>query len=63
MVLLTWYAIAKDEAMPVADPDVPVVRLDTKRIRALGWQNALSSREALRQSMLAMIPDMQSGKM
>lgn len=43
--------------------DVPVVRLDTRRIRALGWQCRRSSREALRASMLAMIPDMRSGRM
>ena len=43
--------------------DVPVVRIATQRIRALGWQNQLSSREALRQSMLAMIPEMQAGRM
>ena len=43
--------------------DVPVVRLATARIRALGWQNDMSSREALRQSMLAMIPDMKAGRM
>ena len=35
--------------------DVPVVRLDTSRIRALGWRNRLSSREALRSSMEAMV--------
>jgi hypothetical protein len=39
------------------------VRLSTDRIRALGWQNEMSSREALRRSMLAMIPDMKAGKM
>ncbi|HVR01801.1 MAG TPA: NAD-dependent epimerase/dehydratase family protein [Polyangia bacterium] len=43
--------------------DVPVVRLDTARIRSLGWQNRMGSREALRQSMLAMIPDMAAGRM
>jgi UDP-glucose 4-epimerase len=43
--------------------DVPIVRLDTRRIRTLGWQNRMGSREALRQSMLAMIPDMTAGKM
>jgi len=37
--------------------DVPVVRLDTSRIRALGWTHTMSSREALRQSMLAMIAE------
>jgi UDP-glucose 4-epimerase len=34
--------------------DVPVVRLDTQRIRSLGWSNRYSSREALRESMLAL---------
>ncbi len=37
--------------------DVPVVRLNTERIRALGWANSLSTREALRESILAMISD------
>ncbi len=37
--------------------DVPVVRLDTTRIRALGWANRMSSREALRASMLALRDD------
>lgn len=31
--------------------DVPVVRLNTERIRALGWTNRLSSAEALRSSL------------
>jgi UDP-glucose 4-epimerase len=43
--------------------DVPIVRLDTARIRALGWRCENSSREALRLSMLAMIPDMKAGRM
>jgi UDP-glucose 4-epimerase len=43
--------------------DVPIVRLDTARIRALGWKRAHSSREALRRSMLSMIPDMKAGRM
>ena len=43
--------------------DVPVVRLSTARIQSLGWRCALSSREALRQSMLAMIPDLREGRM
>lgn len=34
--------------------DVPVVRLDTRRIRALGWSNRMSSRQALESSMRAM---------
>ena len=43
--------------------DVPIVRLNTDRIRALGWRCERSTREALRQSMLAMIPDMRAGRM
>jgi UDP-glucose 4-epimerase len=43
--------------------DVPVVRLDTRRIRALGWRCERPSREALRASIAAMIPDMQAGRM
>jgi UDP-glucose 4-epimerase len=43
--------------------DVPIVRLDTARIKGLGWRCELSSREALRRSMLAMIPDMKAGRM
>ncbi|HVV17130.1 MAG TPA: NAD-dependent epimerase/dehydratase family protein [Polyangia bacterium] len=43
--------------------DVPIVRLDTARIQALGWRCELNTREALRRSMLAMIPDMKAGRM
>jgi UDP-glucose 4-epimerase len=43
--------------------DVPIVRLDTARIRGLGWRCEQTSREALRLSMLAMIPDMKAGRM
>jgi UDP-glucose 4-epimerase len=43
--------------------DVPVVRLDTRRIQTLGWRCRLSSREALRQSMLSMLPDLREGRM
>jgi UDP-glucose 4-epimerase len=34
--------------------DVPVVRLDSSRIRTLGWKPRLSSREAVRQSLQEM---------
>jgi UDP-glucose 4-epimerase len=34
--------------------DVPVVRIDTSRIRALGWRNRMSSREAMQASLTAM---------
>ena len=37
--------------------DVPIVRLDTGRIRTLGWANRRSSADALRWSMLAMLAD------
>jgi len=43
--------------------DIPIVRLDTRRIRALGWQNAMGSREALRDSMLAMLPEARAGRL
>jgi UDP-glucose 4-epimerase len=37
--------------------DVAVVRLNTDRIRGLGWENKRNSREALRESMNALIRD------
>jgi UDP-glucose 4-epimerase len=43
--------------------DVPVMRLATHRIQALGWRCQSGSREALRRSILAMIPDMEAGRM
>jgi UDP-glucose 4-epimerase len=43
--------------------DVPVVRLDTSRIRSLGWSNTMSSKEALRASMRAMLPDALAGRL
>ncbi|HET8547570.1 MAG TPA: NAD-dependent epimerase/dehydratase family protein [Bryobacteraceae bacterium] len=43
--------------------DVPVVRLDTSRIRSLGWTNARGCREALADSMQAILPDLRSGRM
>jgi UDP-glucose 4-epimerase len=41
--------------------DVPIVRLDTSRIRSLGWNNARTSRQALDDSMRAMLPLARSG--
>ncbi len=43
--------------------DVPIVRLNTDRIRSLGWTCGSSTREALRKSMLAMIPDLEAGRL
>jgi UDP-glucose 4-epimerase len=37
--------------------DVPVVRLNTERIRRLGWQNRRSSREALQDSLRALLAE------
>ena len=42
--------------------DVPVVRLDSRRIRALGWENRRSSLEALRASMGSMVSDARNGR-
>ncbi|MGH9180071.1 MAG: NAD-dependent epimerase/dehydratase family protein [Acidimicrobiales bacterium] len=43
--------------------DVPIVRLDTQRIRALGWVCQRTSRQALRDSMLDMIGDARQGRL
>ena len=43
--------------------DIPVVRLNTARIRSLGWNCRRGSREALRDSMLAMLPDLKAGRL
>jgi UDP-glucose 4-epimerase len=43
--------------------DVPVVRLNTDRIRSLGWKCEAGSRDALRKSMLAMLAEMKAGRL
>lgn len=43
--------------------DVPIVRLNTDRIRSLGWKNERSSREALRDSMRDMVVDERAGRL
>jgi UDP-glucose 4-epimerase len=43
--------------------DVPIVRLNSQRIRNLGWNCRRSSRAALRDSMLAMLPEMKAGRL
>lgn len=43
--------------------DVPIVRLNTDRIRALGWSNAMTTREALRASLVSMLVDAEAGKL
>jgi UDP-glucose 4-epimerase len=43
--------------------DVPVVRLDTERIRSLGWTNRRTSLEALAASLEAMLDDARAGRL
>lgn len=43
--------------------DVPIMRLNTDRIRSLGWACRRRTREALRDSMLAMLPEMRAGRL
>jgi UDP-glucose 4-epimerase len=42
--------------------DVPVVRINTGRIRALGWKNQRTGRQALRASMKSMLADAREGR-
>jgi UDP-glucose 4-epimerase len=42
--------------------DVPLYRLDTRKIRALGWQNELDSRDAVRASIESMLADVKAGR-
>jgi UDP-glucose 4-epimerase len=41
--------------------DVPIVRLNTDRIRRLGWRNRRSSREALQDSIQALLEEARAG--
>lgn len=43
--------------------DVPLVRLDSSRIRHLGWENKRSSTEALRTSLESMVVDARQGRL
>jgi len=43
--------------------DVPIVRINTDRIRALGWSNKMTSRQALEASMQSMLVDARSGRL
>ncbi len=42
--------------------DVPIVRLNTERIRSLGWNCRLNSHQAVRDSLLALIGEIRNGK-
>jgi UDP-glucose 4-epimerase len=41
--------------------DVPIVRLNTTRIRELGWSNVMNTREALSSALAALLEDMRNG--
>jgi UDP-glucose 4-epimerase len=43
--------------------DVPVYRLDSSRIRALGWRNRRNSREAVTAAVDAMLEDLRAGRL
>jgi UDP-glucose 4-epimerase len=43
--------------------DVPIVRLNTDRIRSQGWTCSRNSAEALRHAMLSMLEDARSGRL
>ena len=43
--------------------DVPIVRLNTDNIKSLGWKCSMPTREALKQSILSMLPDIKAKKM
>jgi UDP-glucose 4-epimerase len=42
--------------------DVPVVRFDSSKLRTLGWSNKLTTRDALRDSIVTTIADEKAGK-
>jgi UDP-glucose 4-epimerase len=42
--------------------DVPVVRINTDKIRSLGWKNERTGREALTDSMSSMVVDARAGR-
>ena len=43
--------------------DIPVVRLSTERLRALGWTNTMSTRLAMRASLESILGDVASGRL
>ncbi len=42
--------------------DVPIVRLDTSRIRSLGWKCQMNCQNAIRSSLASLIQDIATGK-
>ena len=43
--------------------DVPIVRLNSERIRSTGWSNGRTCREAIRDSLAQMLPDARIGRL
>jgi len=43
--------------------DVPIIRLNTDRIKNIGWRCQKSTREAIKSSILEMLPDMKQNRM
>ncbi len=43
--------------------DVPIIRLNTDRIKSLGWKCSLSTRQALEASIKTMLPDIKNGRL
>lgn len=43
--------------------DVPIVRLNTAKIRSTGWTNARTCAEAIRDSLSQLLPDARSGRL
>jgi UDP-glucose 4-epimerase len=42
--------------------DVPIIRLNTDKIKSLGWRCFLSTRQALERSIITMLPDIKNGR-
>lgn len=42
--------------------DIPVVRMNTDRIRSIGWSNSMSSTEALRSSLRSLLDEVRAGR-
>jgi UDP-glucose 4-epimerase len=42
--------------------DIPVVRMSTRRLRALGWTNAKSTRVAMRAALESILDETTSGR-
>jgi UDP-glucose 4-epimerase len=43
--------------------DVPIVRLNSQRLRASGWENRYTAKQAIRQSLEEMLADVRGGRL